>query len=156
MKVQLSASDRSELATLFEALPLDRAMPELCPTEARRDAAYGLAVQAVKGLPSECAAGVWLYVDDLDRAHSVAQAIDGPIGALWHSIVHRREGDIWNAHYWLKQARPIPIGFDGYDPGKLIDEVALHRGESPEALVELQRAEWGHLFAACMGAEFIR
>ena len=155
MKVQLSASNLPAVVALFDELPLERAMPELCPAEPRSDAAYGFAVRAAQGLPAECAVGIWLYVDDLDRAHGLAQTLEGPIGAMWHSIVHRREGDLWNAHYWVKQARPLPIAFDGYDAAKLIDEVALHRGDSPASLVNQQRAEWGHLFAVCSDGTFV-
>lgn len=155
MRIKLFEGLQGATEELLRVLPLDKAMPELCPKEPRTDEAYGIGIRAAQEREPTCAAGIWLYVDDLDRAHALAQTLDGPIGALWHSIVHRREGDIWNAHYWLKQAKPMPIAFEGYDAGKLIDEVALHRGESPAALLDLQRAEWAHLFAHCVGGTLV-
>lgn len=37
-------------------------------------------------------------------SHSMAQDIDGPDGARVHAYLHRKEGDIWNADYWYRQA----------------------------------------------------
>lgn len=41
---------------------------------------------------------------DWERAHQVAQDVDGPDGAWVHAYLHRREGDIANARYWYRQA----------------------------------------------------
>lgn len=37
-------------------------------------------------------------------SHSIAQDIDDSGGALIHAYLHRKEGDIWNAEYWYRQA----------------------------------------------------
>ena len=36
-----------------------------------------------------CLAGLWLYHDYWDEAHTVAQDIDTSEGSWWHGIVHR-------------------------------------------------------------------
>ena len=63
---------------------------------------------------------------DWNRAHEVAQAIDGPDGAWVHAYLHRKEGDTGNARYWYRRA------------GR------------PEAHDSLQ-AEWDRLAAALLG-----
>jgi hypothetical protein len=41
---------------------------------------------------------------DWDRAHSVAQDIEGSTGAWVHAYLHRKEGDLGNAGYWYARA----------------------------------------------------
>ena len=41
---------------------------------------------------------------DWDKAHDVAQDIEGPDGSLIHAYLHRKEGDLWNAQYWYQKA----------------------------------------------------
>jgi len=41
---------------------------------------------------------------DWEASHNIAQDIDTKEGALIHAYLHRKEGDIWNADYWYKQA----------------------------------------------------
>lgn len=43
-------------------------------------------------------------VGDWDAAHSAAQDVESPDGAWVHAYLHRREGDISNAHYWYRRA----------------------------------------------------
>src|SRR5437879_1070257 len=95
---------------LFQAIPLDEAMPRL-QGSAPRDAALveGILKQpALAGRP-EMEAGLWLYVDDLKRSHRVSQGIEGQTGALWHGIMHRREGDFSNCHHWMRRAAGHPL-----------------------------------------------
>jgi hypothetical protein len=57
--------------------------------------------------PDASAALVALWYDargDWDRAHIVAQDIDGPTGAWVHAYLHRKEGDAGNAGYWYSRA----------------------------------------------------
>jgi len=45
---------------------------------------------------------------DWDRAHEVAQEIEGQTGAWVHAYLHRKEGDAGNAAYWYRRAgRPV-------------------------------------------------
>lgn len=145
------------VAPLFDALPPDRAMTRLVV-----DAVDGELVSAVEtivrdpaiGPRSALAAGLWLYIDELDRSHAISQQLPGATGSFWHGIMHRREGDFSNSHYWFRRVGDHPampaIG-DDYDPYKLIDEVqSAHRANhADERLINLQRREWIALFQWC-------
>lgn len=100
------------------------------------------------------AAGLWLYVDELDRSHRISQSIHNATGSYWHAIMHRLEGDFGNSHYWLRQTGHHPAmdqGADGYDAGQLVDDSheAYRSKQLPEDLIALQRAEWWTLFRWC-------
>ena len=102
---------------------------------------YEMVVEKLRGYPA-IQAGLWLYVDDLERSHRVSQAIESPIGAYWHSIMHRREGDFSNARYWLRQAHRLQLTVDS---AALVDSVAADSGRNSPELVHLQRREWREL-----------
>lgn len=55
-----------------------------------------------------CVSGLWLHHDFLDRSHEISQEISAPMGSYWHGIMHRREGDFWNAKYWFRRAGELP------------------------------------------------
>src|SRR2546421_1194544 len=78
-------------APLFDVLPLDQAMPRLTGSDPKHTALVEtiLANPALAGRP-ELASALWLYVDDLNRSHTVSQGIDNPTGSYWHGIMHRR------------------------------------------------------------------
>ena len=82
----------------------------------------------------------WLYLDELDRAHEVCQAMPDEIGAHLHAIVHRREGDFPNALYWYRRA-----GLADGEGASLTRTVEA--GDRSETAVERQRAEWSALAA---------
>src|SRR5262249_48855845 len=42
---------------------------------------------------------------DWDRAHAIAQEVDGERGAWVHAYLHRKEGDPGNAAYWYQRAK---------------------------------------------------
>jgi hypothetical protein len=48
------------------------------------------------------ATGDWRF------AHELAQAQDDPRGAWVHAYLHRKEGDMTNAHYWYGRAGKPP------------------------------------------------
>ncbi|HVL40231.1 MAG TPA: hypothetical protein VM328_12650 [Fimbriimonadaceae bacterium] len=139
------------LTPLLQVLPLTAAMPALVPSspaeaEALEAAEEVLRQPMISGNPA-LQAGVWLYVDELERSHALSQGIDDPTGSFWHAIMHRREGDFSNAKYWLRQAgsHPVWASLPGYEPYGFVDEVARRHRENPAELVEMQRAEWVHL-----------
>jgi len=169
------------LTPLFTELPLDRAMPMLVVDDDAADAAHpdhpdhprhiemveaALASDALQGR-SDLAAGLWLYIDELDRSHSFSQKLATPTGSFWHAIMHRREGDFSNSKYWYRRVGQHPVyshidpagggagaGTDvaDYDPFNFVDrtERAYRRGEADEYdLVSLQRREWTALFEWC-------
>lgn len=132
-----------QLEELFEELPLDQAMPALVGARSNESSAI---VHRIGAAPVVLA-GLWLYVDDLDRSHSITQDIHTATGSYWHAIMHRREGDFWNAKYWFRKVGAHPaIGLIGYDPFDFVDQCESDRGQNAAELVEIQRREWKALF----------
>ena len=58
---------------------------------------------------SNAAAGLWLLLGDWERAHNISQDQHNCNGSYWHGILHRVEGDFWNAKYWLRQVARHPV-----------------------------------------------
>ncbi len=54
-------------------------------------------------------AGLWLLAGELDKSHAISQQYESADGAVWHGIMHRREGDFWNAKYWFRKAAGHPL-----------------------------------------------
>jgi hypothetical protein len=153
--VNLPGPVAEAVAPLFEELPLERAMASLVVRETAdadvlRHAAEAVASPALRDKPA-LQAGIWLYVDDLDRSHTISQGIHDATGSFWHGIMHRREGDFSNSHYWFNRTghHPAMDGIAGYDAHGFIDDVDARHGEAPDELVALQRAEWTVLFEWC-------
>lgn len=144
------------LAPLFEALPLEQAMPALLPKQPAQEAAVRVVQRLVGGeaLRNNQAAqsALWLYVDELDRSHAISQGLHDSTGSFLHGIMHRREGDFWNSHYWMRQARSHPVWetIPHYDPDDFIDAVQADAGANARELVARQRAEWAALMAWCL------
>ena len=156
------------ISPVFETLPLSRALHELVVAAPLGGAAHdavaaAVADPALADRPALCAA-LWLYVDDLDRAHGLAQELHSPTGSLLHAVVHRREGDFPNALYWYRKAGHHPaygrIDLTGggagsgtsvarYDPQRFVNQVEKAVTEKiPEspALVSQQNKEWVAIF----------
>jgi hypothetical protein len=155
-KLQLPDVLAQPLGPLLETLPLASAMPSLLPTGSSPREAVDLAAEAAKhptfATHPELAAGLWLYVDDLERSHTVSQSIRTPAGSMWHAIVHRREGDFPNSRYWLRQVgalHPALQTVEGYEPYGFLDQVSRRHAENPDQLVSVQRREWAALFVWC-------
>jgi hypothetical protein len=140
------------LSPLFEALPLRRAMQSLVlrgPTQnPMRELAQDLAALPELLSRPHLLAGIWLYIDELDRSHHVSQSLDDAAGSYWHAIMHRREGDFSNAKYWLRRASHLPIAPDA-DPAAFVDAVARSGSTEPPELLQRQRREWQTLFEWC-------
>ena len=96
-------------------------------------------------------AGLWLYVDELDRSHMISQGIDDATGSFWHGIMHRREGDFSNSHYWFNRVgkHPAMAKIVGYNAHQFIDDVEEQHATLPAVLIDLQRREWVALFEWC-------
>lgn len=141
---------------LFEALPLNNAMNLLVGSEPK----HTEVVQQIIRTPEIAAnpaliAGLWLYVDDLERSHVVGQSIEDATGSYWHGIMHRREGDFSNSHYWMRRAAGHPLlNINAeVDSIGLIDAVAKANGQNTPELIARQREEWQTLFAWCANNE---
>lgn len=152
---QLSAA----IGPLFEALPMDQAMKQLVVRHGRAGDVVAvveriIAQPAVARHPA-LVAGLWLYVDELDRSHDVSQSMPDATGSYWHGIMHRREGDFGNSHYWFRRTgqHPAMAAMTDYDGHAFVDEVeAAVRSRddaSVDACIARQRAEWVTLFAWC-------
>src|SRR5258708_38944375 len=53
--------------------------------------------------------GLFYALDAIDEAHKIFQESPGDLGAYWHGMIHRREGDFDNARYWFRRAGVLPI-----------------------------------------------
>ena len=144
------------LEPLFSEYPLDRAMRQLVVREpAAATGAVGLIERLVEHsedqLPPTLRSALWLYVDDLGRSHTISQGMQSATGSFWHGIMHRREGDFPNSHYWFDKVggHPAMSLIDGYDAHGFIDAVELDSGRQSAALVAHQQAEWQALFSWC-------
>lgn len=138
-----------KIQEIFELLPLEQAMSAL---RASGEGNEGIReFVASLSAPPEIQAGLWLYLDDLDRSHPIAQEIDTPTGSYWHAIIHRREGDFSNAKYWFRRVGNHPVIAQlGYDPFEFTDDCQADNGQNSPKLVELQRREWMALFNWCL------
>jgi len=152
-----------QCATALQAMTPDQLFIE--PVKHPDDAAAALA-------------GMWLWIDDLDACHKIAQDLVTSTGSFWHAIMHRREGDFSNAKYWyhrcsthhvmkmlgavassivepIKSDRLATKGISGgWNADGLVDFVeALHDKPSDpryEVAVKLQQLEWAGLFDYCI------
>ena len=142
------------LKPLFSEYPPDRAMQRLVvrePASRVLGLVEGLVKESGNQLPAPLCSALWLYVDDLDRSHAISQGIQGSTGSFWHGIMHRREGDFSNSHYWFDKVgeHPAMSRIDGYDALDFIDAVELNSGRQSPELVARQQAEWQALFSWC-------
>lgn len=160
MTPKLEPSVAAAVAPVFAALPPDKAMGRLV-VPGPGDAQLVPIVEAALKQPAlagrdHLAAGLWLYVDQLDRSHKICQRHEGdPTGCFWHAIMHRLEGDFSNSIHWFRKAdghrATASLKPNGYDPVMLVRqaEAAHRRGETPQDLIAAQREEWFALFAWC-------
>lgn len=144
---------RAALAPIVEAVPLDRAMPELLPSQGASAELVALVSDVLTSPELRpfplVAAALWLYVDELDRSHRVSQQHEDALGCAWHAVMHRREGDFGNSKYWWTRAGDV-LGPE-FAPERFVDEVARAQGGSPDALLAHQRREWSALMRLTLG-----
>ncbi|QQE10077.1 hypothetical protein JD969_11175 [Planctomycetota bacterium] len=151
---------------VFKMLPLHQAMTNLVVhKDEHADHELIKLVERVlnepnlKGKP-ELATGIWLYVDELDRSHTISQSIETATGSFWHAIMHRREGEFWNSNYWYRRTNQHPAmkqidmpdnEITTYKPQLFVDLVEQnYRHDNKDAtLIAIQRAEWIALFEWC-------
>jgi hypothetical protein len=158
------------LRPLFDALPINRAMAHLVVNGGAPNSHIALVEQVLKDPALEgkdtIEAGLWLYVDELQRSHDVSQGLNRPSGSFWHAIMHRREGDFSNSHHWYRKAGQHPVvhridaggggagagtAIGSYECHAFVDRVeraASQQSDSPD-LVAMQRLEWVALFEWC-------
>lgn len=133
---------------LQERLPLQQAMPELLPRSQPPADLLDWIREDEPKLQPLVAAGVWMYLDQLDRSHDISQGLPSKEGSWWHAIMHRREGDYWNSKYWYRQVgRHEAMGFD---PAHFVDECEKDHGANTASLIHLQQQEWQSLMDWCL------
>jgi hypothetical protein len=153
--LKLPQSLQSALSPLFKTLPLNQALKQLVVTQPQSPDLTALVGKLIGdpaiALNPALQAALWLYVDELDRSHDICQNIKTPDGSYLHGIMHRREGDFSNSHYWFHHVgtdHPVYDQIDGYDAHAFIDEVKANP-QDPR-LVALQQAEWVALVNHCI------
>ncbi len=115
----------------------EQRLPPLGP--GRPNEAIRSRLEKAKAAPAVLA-GLWLYHDFLDEAHSLAQGIPTPTGSFWHGIMHRREPDYGNAKYWFRRVGRHPI-FDALQEAAAElarEEQPLH----PSARFLVEQSAW--------------
>ena len=153
--MELPATIATIVDPLLEKFPPEQSMNELVvrkKTSAQKvDAVERLIDGAGGGLAAPLRSALWLYVDELDRSHSISQGVKDSTGSFWHGIMHRREGDFSNSHYWFNKVgiHPAMAQIEGYDAHEFIDLVEREAGRQDPGLLRLQRLEWQTLFAWC-------
>lgn len=151
MHIDLPEEVAAAVQPLFDVLPLQDAMRRLVPNggiggEALAAATAVISAPALSGRDA-LKAGLWLYVDELDRSHDISQGMKNATGSYWHAIMHRREGDFWNSKYWYRNAGSHPA-ITGFDPSDFVDQVEAAGGDNEE-LIAQQQQEWQALFKWC-------
>jgi hypothetical protein len=48
-------------------------------------------------------AAIWLRIGEIDRSHAIVQDDSSSVASYMHGVVHRIEGDYWNANYWFQR-----------------------------------------------------
>lgn len=48
---------------------------------------------------------MWVRIGQIDPAHEIVESATHGIEAYIHGVIHRIEGDYWNAKYWFRQVK---------------------------------------------------
>ena len=155
------------LGKLLPTEPLDYGLLQ------RLRAADDLALSGGKtpGAPATFAlirGGLLYALDAIDEAHKIFQDAPGDLGAYWHGMMHRREGDFDNARYWFRRAGTLPFfnavhraasehsalmarqsNWDPYVFTGECEQARFGETESLKELIALQRDEFEGLFDYC-------
>lgn len=148
--------------------------PRSCTSETVRDTllqtdAHALFPNARD--PESALSGLFLYFSCLKEAHDLVHHFETADGEYWHGIMHRMEGDAYNAGYWFRRVGQHPVfpalaleaGQLGYGAGQLgfasghdWDPFAFIRfceassqTKDEEIAKRVQLAEWQLLFDYC-------
>jgi hypothetical protein len=121
------------------------------PSTALGDSAGALAREASSyekhALKRQLLEAFLLYaLDDIHAAHSIFQEDDSFFGSYGHGMMHRREGDFWNANYWFRRAgNPRHLCFpDNRSPSEItaICEKAMGNPRMLPETIHLLHQEW--------------
>ena len=113
--------------------------------------------------PNAALSGLFLYFSCLKESHDLLHTFGGADGAYWHGIMHRMEGDAYNANYWFQRLPTHPVYPQvqreavnlGYAQGPEWDPFAFvaycNQPADEELAKRVQLAEWQLLFDYCAG-----
>ena len=105
---------REPLPTLYPTQTWDEALSRQI-AQARDIELFGVQANEEQAQMNDaCRAGLLLWNDDLEASHHIAQGIENATGSFWHAIMHRREGDAANSHYWWRRTGAHPAFADVY------------------------------------------
>lgn len=112
--------------------------------------------------------GLLYALDDLEGSHRIFQDAPGDLGAYWHGVLHRREGDFDNARYWFRRSGQLAFFAElhgraaahsaemarqsSWDPYLFTgqgEQARFGADEQTSELLALQRAEFEVLFDYC-------
>ncbi len=118
--------------------------------------------------PESAMSGLFLYFSCLKESHDLLHTFGSADGAYWHGIMHRMEGDAYNADYWFRRTRQHPTypvlrreaAELGYAPSAEWDSFAFNafcevsarvtpRTADYDLAKRVQLAEWQVLFHHC-------
>lgn len=114
--------------------------------------------------PESALSGLFLYFSCLTEAHELLHRFATVDGFYWHGIMHRMEGDAYNAGYWFRRVGRHPVypalhreaSQLGYAQGREWDPFAFiefceasARAGDGELAKRVQLAEWQLLFDYC-------
>lgn len=163
----LSSHIDPQLVQIIEAAPMMPLNDSLAYAAGYDSGIHQPTIDAIKKwlksqpvLSQPCLSGLWLLAGDLDRSHTISQSIETIDGSYWHGIMHRREGDYFNAKYWMRRTSGHPVTEqlkrqlpDYRDATSFVDlvEQAVQRDHSlREQAEQMQWLEWQLLFAHCL------
>lgn len=164
-----------------------KSRPSLVPLTADDDSPqYGSLSAMIEKHPillgSLLEAVLCLRIGKIDRAHVLVQSGSTPIESYLHGVVHRLEGDFWNAKYWFRQVKDrellstignsvaialkssgifeasqslkIISRYDHFDPTAFVDacEAAGHSSSNTDPLQKIGQAEWESLWQICQSS----
>ncbi|MBV8351888.1 MAG: hypothetical protein JOZ21_06395 [Verrucomicrobia bacterium] len=95
-----------------------------------------------------------LQAGGFERSHSIVQAMSGSDPAYIHGMIHRVEGDFWNAKYWFRRSKKHPAFLDTpIDPFRITDLVEQAKGKPPSpTTIQDLKTEFGKLLDFLLGA----
>ena len=115
---------------------------------------------AVSNAPELAQAALYIWNDDMDKAHKIAQDNPGPTGNLLHATLHRREPDSGNSNYWLARVGghavqdALKTEYPDWTPKKFVDWCEAARSgsssKSEEWLLAVQKRELELLVEHCL------
>ncbi len=76
---------------------------EVCNDQPRRRSLANLIASHSELQGNHIEAVLGLRIGSIDRAHEIVQHGSTPMDRYLHGVVHRIEGDFWNAQYWFQQ-----------------------------------------------------